>query len=76
MSDHQVHFTISLTTEQKECIERVLKACDSQESTHGQLDLLKLVEMLLDDVHYVARRPGSWEGSNMAQVLISHGYLR
>jgi hypothetical protein len=42
--------------------------------THGQLDLARLVNMLLQDVALMMRRPGSWEGSNMTQVMQSHGY--
>lgn len=30
--------------------------------------------MLMQDVAYAVRRPGSWEGANMIQVLMSHGY--
>lgn len=35
----------------------------------------KLLEVLKNDVVHVLERPGSWEGSNMEQVLISHGYF-
>jgi hypothetical protein len=30
--------------------------------------------MLAEDLGMVLTRPGSWEGTNMAQVLTSHGY--
>jgi len=43
-------------------------------NSHGPLDLKRLAEMLLEDVALAARRPGSWEGANMCQVLQSHGY--
>ena len=43
-------------------------------SSHGPLDMQKLTAMLLEDVALMVRRPGSWEGSNMAQVMSSHGY--
>lgn len=43
-------------------------------NSHGSLDLFVLAEMLLQDVALAVRRPGSWEGSNMSQVLTSHGY--
>lgn len=36
----------------------------------------KLLEVLKDDVVHVLERPGSWEGSNMEQVLICHGFMR
>jgi hypothetical protein len=34
----------------------------------------KLAAMLLEDAGMVISRPGSWEGSNMTDVLRSHGY--
>ena len=43
-------------------------------STHGPLDMKKLTVMLLEDVALMVRRPGSWEGANMWQVMYSHGY--
>lgn len=47
---------------------------DATACSHGPLDMQKLAAMLLQDVALSVSRPGSWEGSNMAQVLISHGY--
>jgi hypothetical protein len=43
-------------------------------SSHGPLDMPKLTAMLLEDVALMVRRPGSWEGANMGQVMQSHGY--
>ncbi len=43
-------------------------------SSHGVLNAQSLLEMLTDDAAMVITRPGSWEGSNMALVLSSHGY--
>ncbi|MHB0888087.1 hypothetical protein [Acidithiobacillus sp.] len=43
-------------------------------NSHGQLTVKKLAAMLLEDAGMVISRPGSWEGSNMADVLRSHGY--
>lgn len=43
-------------------------------NTHGKLDMNMLATMLLEDVALAVRRPGSWEGANMGQVLTSHGY--
>ncbi len=43
-------------------------------SSHGPLDMRKLTAMLLEDVALMVRRLGSWEGANMGQVMISHGY--
>lgn len=42
--------------------------------THGLLTVASALEMLAEDLGMVDSRPGSWEGSNMAQVLTSHGY--
>jgi hypothetical protein len=44
------------------------------DATHGKLTIETLAAMLLQDVALAMRRPGSWEGHNMAEVLISHGY--
>jgi len=46
----------------------------SSTSTHGPLDMEKLTAMLLEDVALMLRRPGSWEGAAMAQVMRGHGY--
>lgn len=43
-------------------------------TSHGPLTPVTLMEMLAEDAGMVITRPGSWEGSNMAQVLVSHGY--
>ncbi|MEW5891248.1 MAG: hypothetical protein AB1768_19945 [Pseudomonadota bacterium] len=43
-------------------------------TTHGKLTVASLLSMLAEDAAMVMRRPGSWEGANMAQVLQSHGY--
>lgn len=43
-------------------------------NTHGLLTVKKLAAMLLEDAGMVVSRPGSWEGSNMADVLRCHGY--
>lgn len=44
-------------------------------TSHGALSVSALMEMLAEDAAMVISRPGSWEGSNMAQVFSSHGYL-
>jgi hypothetical protein len=46
----------------------------SGESTDGPLTIESLAAMLLEDVALSVRRPGSWEGANMAQLLAAHGY--
>jgi len=43
-------------------------------TTHGPIDVAGLLAMLAQDAAMVIRRPGSWEGANMAQVFTSHGY--
>lgn len=47
---------------------------DPNANTHGTLGYETLTRMLLEDVALAVRRPGSWEGANMARVLASHGY--
>jgi hypothetical protein len=43
-------------------------------TTHGKLDVPRLLAMLAEDTAMTNTRPGSWEGANMQQVLDSHGY--
>ena len=43
-------------------------------TSHGPLTVTTLMAMLAEDATMVVTRPGSWEGSNMAQVQSSHGY--
>ena len=43
-------------------------------NSHGPLTVRKLAAMLLEDAGMALSRPGSWEGSNMADVLRCHGY--
>jgi hypothetical protein len=43
-------------------------------SSHGRLTVSSLLSMLAQDAAMTNSRPGSWEGSNMQQVLDSHGY--
>lgn len=43
-------------------------------TSHGELDIPGLLMMLAQDAAMTVSRPGSWEGSNMQQVLDSHGY--
>ena len=35
----------------------------------------ELTEVLKEDIVLAVKRPGSWEGSNMLQVLICHGFF-
>ena len=43
-------------------------------TSHGELDVASLLLMLAQDAAATNSRPGSWEGSNMQQVLDAHGY--
>ncbi|MDP1651217.1 MAG: hypothetical protein Q8L56_00675 [Rhodocyclaceae bacterium] len=43
-------------------------------TSHGVLSVSAMMGMLAEDAAMVISRPGSWEGSNMAQVFSSHGY--
>jgi hypothetical protein len=43
-------------------------------TSHGELDVPGLLMMLAQDAAMTNSRPGSWEGSNMQQVLDAHGY--
>jgi hypothetical protein len=54
-------------------INRVIRLANNNypnANTHGTLGYETLTRMLLEDVAMAVRRPGSWEGANMA----SHGY--
>ncbi len=35
----------------------------------------ELLAILKEDVVYAAARPGSWEGANMYEVLMCHGFF-
>jgi hypothetical protein len=66
---------IEITESDAALIELFLESTKSSEfNTHGPLDIKRCAEMLMEDVALMVRRPGSWEGANMAQVMVSHGY--
>jgi hypothetical protein len=66
---------IEISDQDAELIEEFLDENQSETgNTHGPLDMIILAEILMQDVALAVRRPGSWEGSNMSQVLYSHGY--
>lgn len=56
----------------KRCV--AANACSDSFTSHGPLTVASLLAMLAEDAGMVVTRPGSWEGANMAQVFISHGY--
>ena len=43
-------------------------------TTHGPVEPADILAMLAEDAAMVVSRPGSWEGSGMAQHLSAHGY--
>jgi hypothetical protein len=43
--------------------------------TKEPVDAKALLETLKEDVILAVNRPGSWEGANMLQVLIAHGFF-
>jgi len=66
---------LAITGDDVRLIEYFIEStADTVACSHGPLDMQTLVTMLLEDVALMMRRPGSWEGSNMAQVMSSHGY--
>lgn len=73
---------ITITIDENTCtlLAELAKACTAEDAarkgmtTHGALSPSKLLAMLAEDAAMVISRPGSWEGSNMAQVFSSHGY--
>lgn len=67
---------IDISLDDLETIELALNrmAGSPHATSHGPLDLPRLISMLLEDVALAMRRPGSWEGANMITVLQSHGY--
>ncbi len=71
---------IDVSDETAATLARLMKACNESHdardgfTTHGKLSPERLLAMLVEDAAMVITRPGSWEGSNMAQVLMSHGY--
>jgi hypothetical protein len=74
-----MRITIDIRDEDAELIREFLdytRTLDTTFNSHGPLDMKRLARMLLEDVALAVRRPGSWEGSNMWQVLTSHGYGR
>jgi hypothetical protein len=44
-------------------------------TSHGDLDATSLLLMLAEDAAMANSRPGSWEGTNLQQVLDAHGYV-
>lgn len=72
--------TIEVSDQDKEQLEELVKLCNRIDgiregaTTHGPLTVPRLLAMLAEDAALVLRRPGSWEGATMHQLLTSHGY--
>ncbi len=73
-----MNLQVEIADEDAQLIQALIASFGEREdcNSHGRLDLQKLTRMLLEDVALAWRRPGSWEGANMTQVLESHGYSR
>ena len=80
MSSTPRSITVEISPETAALLDELISRCNGSHrdregsNTHGELTPATLLAMLAEDAGLVIRRPGSWEGANMAQVLISHGY--
>lgn len=79
-SDAPVAIAVAVSNETYSNLQVVVTSCNeankSREgaTTHGNLTVSSLLGMMAEDLAMTNTRPGSWEGSNMQQVLDSHGY--
>jgi hypothetical protein len=69
-----MQITIDIPDDTARRIEEHIAGAKSDFNSHGPLTLQRLMDMVAEDVGLSVTRPGSWEGSNMRTVLISHGY--
>jgi hypothetical protein len=69
-----MRITIDIPDDIARRMEEHIAGAKSDFNSHGLLTLQRLMNMLAEDVGLTVTRPGSWEGSNMRTVLISHGY--
>ena len=80
MSSTPRRITVEIPAETAALLDELIARCNESyrhregANTHGELTPATLLAMLAEDAALAIRRPGSWEGANMAQVLISHGY--
>jgi hypothetical protein len=71
---------VTLDQATAESLDKLAIACSAVDrardgfTSHGPLTPAALLRMLAEDAGMVMSRPGSWEGSNMAEVLCAHGY--
>lgn len=53
-----------------------IKKLDLKDPITGKrITTRELIDTLKEDVMYAATRPGSWEGANILQVLVCHGFF-
>ena len=75
-----VAITIEISDDTKANLAKLAERCTEidQErggaTTHGALDISRLLQLLVEDAALVIARPGSWEGTGMAHHLAAHGY--
>lgn len=72
-------FEIDLSDGDAEALQELARRCAQGHeqgalTSHGPLDADELLKLLAQDAAQVVRRPGSWEASNLAEVLYAHGY--
>lgn len=73
-------FTVRVSDSTAEQLKELARLCTEADrnrngaTSHGALTVPSLLAMLAQDASMILTRPGSWEGSNMAQVFSSHGY--
>lgn len=72
MKGSTTRITIEVSQEDAESIRELCRRTKGNE--WGGLTPKTLCQMLMEDAAMVISRPGSWEGSNMRDVLRSHGY--
>jgi hypothetical protein len=65
---------IEISGDDAQLVQAFVDGTADDANTHGKLTIETLAAMLLEDVALAMRRTGSWEGHNMSEVLISHGY--
>jgi hypothetical protein len=72
-----VRISVDVPQEDAELLALFLEHCNPemiQHCTHGPLSVERLIVLLLEDVALAVRRPGSWEGAHMSELLAAHGY--
>lgn len=78
--DAPVAVAIAMSREAYTDVVAVVESCNRADqssggaTTHGKMDISKLIAMLVEDLAMTNSRPGCWEAANMQQVLDSHGY--